>query len=643
VTSHDEGLDALFAVNPANGAFAHCVAFATLVTADKKEQAGYTTDRRAFLGRFGTAERPQAVCSDQALPRVTGAGLDPCFALQSHCRIEPAQTWTGAWLLGEAENFDTARKLLSELQASPAPLERLDEELEAVRAHWEGLVSGIQISTPATELDLMFNGWLTYQNVSCRLWARTAFYQSGGAYGFRDQLQDASALIYLDPLVTRTQILQHASHQFVEGDVMHWWHPPISKGIRTRFSDDLLWLPYVVSFYISTTGDDTILAEQALFVQARRLNPGEDEAFLFPTDSGTQADIYEHCCLALDRSLTVGPHALPLMGTGDWNDGMNRVGREGTGESVWLGFFLHFVLEAFIPLVADRRDEARLGRYRGYLDDLSQALNDAGWDGAWYRRAYYDNGEPLGSVRSDECRIDAIAQAWAVISGVAPADRASSALDAMEEHLVDEEAGIIRLLTPPFDKTRNDPGYIRGYLPGIRENGGQYTHGVLWGVKALFEADRHETATRLLSMLSPVSHADIDRYKVEPYVIAADVYAVEPHVGRGGWTWYTGSAGWMYRIILESLLGFRVDKGDRLIVQPRIPETWPGFELSYRMPATSTLYRIKASRGNAGKTPMLVFVDGAEACVEKGAAIIPLANDGQEHQVRLLLGGSSAC
>jgi cyclic beta-1,2-glucan synthetase len=330
------------------------------------------------------------------------------------------------------------------------------------------------------------------------------------------------------------------------------------------------------------------------------------------------------------------------MGTGDWNDGMNRVGREGRGESVWLGFFLHYVLEAFMPLVAERHDRARLRRYHEYLEALSNSLNDAGWDGAWYRRAFYDDGTPMGSVHSDECRIDAIAQAWAVISGVASKDRADSALDAMEAQLVDEAAGIIRLLVPPFDKTTHDPGYIRGYLPGIRENGGQYTHGVLWAVKALFEAGRHEKATRLLSMLSPLSQTEIDRYKVEPYVIAADVYGVEPHVGRGGWTWYTGSAGWMYRIILESLLGFRISRGDRLLLQPRIPRSWPGYRLSYRMPATSTRYRVEVTRDDAAQAPFSVFIDGRAGSVEDGAAIVPLTDDGGEHEVRLLLdaGGS---
>ncbi|HEU0016253.1 MAG TPA: hypothetical protein VFQ45_21420, partial [Longimicrobium sp.] len=415
-----------------------------------------------------------------------------------------------------------------------------------------------------------------------------------------------------------------------------WWHPPLSKGIRTRFSDDLLWLPYIAAFYLRSTGDATLLDEQVRFLTAPHLEPGQDEEFLAPRDSKQQGDVYEHCCRAIDRSLTRGAHGLPLMGTGDWNDGMNRVGRSGRGESVWLGFFLHGILDDWIPLCRARGDAERAERYGQYRAELAAALNDAGWDGEWYRRAYYDDGTPLGTASGGECRIDAIAQAWAVLSGVAPPDRAESALDAMERELVSEREGIIRLLAPAFDRTPHDPGYIKGYLPGVRENGGQYTHAALWAVRALAEAGRVERAAPLLAMLSPVSHGrkpeEVAVYRAEPYVLAADVYGVEPHVGRGGWTWYTGSAGWMFRVALESILGFTLRGGDAIVLRPRIPAAWPGFTLRWRAP-DGTRYTIAVTRGDA----MAATLDGAAVAIEGDAAIIPLLRDGAEHRADVTL------
>ena len=546
------------------------------------------------------------------------------------------------FLLGEAEDTDRARALVRDYQDAAVA----NESLVEVRRFWRELLGRVQVRTPAPAIDLMVNGWLAYQNLSCRIWGRSAFYQSGGAYGFRDQLQDASAMLWLRPELTRRQIVLHASHQFVEGDVLHWWHPPLGKGMRTRFADDLLWLPYVTTFYVRSTGDASVLDEPARFVTARPLEPGEDEAYLVPEDAGTGASVYEHCCLALDRSLTRGAHGLPLMGVGDWNDGMNRVGREGRGESVWLGFFLFQILGEFLPFCEQRGDTARAERYQAYLAQLGEALNDGGWDGAWYRRAYYDSGAPLGAAENDECRIDTIAQAWAVLSGAAPPERAEQALDAMEEHLVSEREGIIRLLTPAFDRTPHDPGYIKGYLPGVRENGGQYTHAALWAVRALAELGRCERAAPLLEMLSPVhhgrSHAAVHVYRTEPYVIAADVYGVAPHVGRGGWTWYTGSAGWMYRVALESVLGLRLEAGDRLVLRPCIPAAWPGFTVRYRLPADDTMYELQVTRAADGATQ--VQVDGAagEARVEDGAVVIPLRRDGGEHRVTVALGGDVA-
>ncbi|HEU4563907.1 MAG TPA: hypothetical protein VFS05_04620 [Gemmatimonadaceae bacterium] len=631
-SARDPETGAVLAVNRFNGEFSSLVAFAAAV-APRDTPVHATASRAAFLGPRGSAERPAAVERADVLDGLTGEGLDPCAALQVTVTVAPGETVERAFLLGEAESADAAREIVRRLRAPGA----VEAALEEVTTFWRRLVCAVHIETPSPALDLMVNGWLSYQNLSCRMWGRSAYYQSGGAFGFRDQLQDSSALLYLSPELTRRQILLHAAHQFVEGDVLHWWHPPLSKGMRTRFSDDLLWLPYITAFYVGRTGDHSVLDEEAGFVTARQLEPGEDEAFLIPGRADERATVYEHCRRALDRSLTAGAHGLPLMGVGDWNDGMNRVGREGRGESVWLGFFLAEILDDFIPIAERRGDREQAARWRAYRERLGAALNDAGWDGAWYRRAYYDNGAPLGSSQSDECRIDTIAQAWAVISGVAPRDRAEMALDAMEAQLVSEEERIIRLLTPAFDKTPHDPGYIKGYLPGVRENGGQYTHGALWAVRALAEAGRCERAAPLLAMLSPVSHTrtpdEVAVYMAEPYVIAADVYGVAPHVGRGGWTWYTGSAGWMFRVALESILGMELVDGDRILLRPCIPDAWPGFTLRWRLPGGETTYEIVVRRGPNPEGETTVRIDGEAGVVEDGAIVIPLVPDGGLHSV----------
>ena len=638
VTERDSATGAIFAVNRRNGEFSDRVAFAAPVVPATGAAGQGTADRTAFLGRYGSVAAPAALRGSAPLDGRAGAGLDPCAAFQVPLDVGPDESVECAFLLGQAESGPAARALVSRYRDVAA----IDAALRDARAFWSDTLAGVQVATPSAALDVMVNGWLAYQNLSCRVWGRSAFYQSGGAFGFRDQLQDSSALLYLLPELTRRQIVLHAAHQFVEGDVLHWWHPPLSKGMRTRFSDDLLWLPYIATFYLEATGDASVLDEEAPFVTARQLEPGEDETFLVPEDSGQRADVYEHCCRALDRSLTKGVHGLPLMGTGDWNDGMNRVGREGRGESVWLGFFLFDILNHFIPHCERRGDEARAARYRAYRSHLAAAVNadDGGWDGAWYRRANYDDGAPLGSAANDECRIDTIAQGWSVLSGAAPPDRAAQALDAMERYLVSEREGIIRLLTPAFDKTPHDPGYIKGYLPGVRENGGQYTHGALWAVRALAEFGRNERAAPLLEMLSPVSHArtasEVAVYQTEPYVIAADVYGVAPHVGRGGWTWYTGSAGWMYRVALESVLGFRLSGGDAIALRPCIPDAWPGFTLRYGVPGDAATYEIVVRRAADGAT--VATVDGAALAVDDGAVVIPLHRDGAAHHVAVTLG-----
>ncbi|MGH6944229.1 MAG: GH36-type glycosyl hydrolase domain-containing protein, partial [Geminicoccaceae bacterium] len=475
-TRTDPKTGMLLASNPLRGEFSDRVAFTAAIPGREGDGVHFTADRASFIGRNGSPARPAALMRTSVLDRRAGAGLDPCAALQITMALAPGETVECAFLLGEAEDESAARALADHYRS----LSSIDRAFDEVRGFWQDLIPTLQVKTPSPALDLMFNGWLVYQTLCCRLWARSAYYQSGGAFGFRDQLQDAAALVHLRPDLTREQILLHAAHQFVEGDVLHWWHPPASRGVRTRFADDLLWLPLVTAYYVESTGDRALLDEEVRFLEARALEEGEDEAYLLPVDSGQRASVYEHCCRALDRSLTQGAHGLPLMGTGDWNDGMNRVGREGRGESVWLGFFLYEILGRFAPICRARDDARRAERYEAHRAHLLEAVNDAGWDGGWYRRAYYDDGTPLGSAANDECRIDALAQAWAVISGAAPRERASRAIDAALAELVSEEEGLIRLLAPPFDRTEQDPGYIKGYVPGIRENGGQYTHAALW-------------------------------------------------------------------------------------------------------------------------------------------------------------------
>lgn len=635
-TGFDSAAVALYARNPEAGEFAPGTAFAAV---DATQRVSWAADRRMFLGQPGSMSNPEAVRDGGPLNHAIGA--QPCAALHVALDLSPGEVREVSFFVGEVGDAAELAPLLARYRAPGA----VEAALAQVRKFWRDTVGGMHIETPAPEIDLMVNGWLPYQNLACRMWGRTAFYQSGGAYGFRDQLQDAASLIYLRPDLTRRQILTNAAHQFVEGDVLHWWHPPLSKGMRTRFADDLLWLPYLTAYYIAVTGDAAVLSEQARFVKAEFLEPDEDERFLVPEDSGTSAEVYEHCCRAIDRSLTKGVHGIPLFGCGDWNDGMSRVGREGKGESVWMGFFLYTILGDFLPWCDARGDADRAQRYRTFRAELLQSLNDAGWDGDWYRRAWYDNGAPLGSKASDECQIDALAQAWAVMSGVASPERAQKALDALEQHLISDQDKLIRLLTPAFENTPNDPGYIKGYVAGVRENGGQYTHAALWVVKAMAMAGRRDRAAELLRMLSPVSHssstADADRYKVEPYVIAADIYGVAPHVGRGGWTWYTGSAGWMYRVAVESLLGFSLEGGNTLRVAPCIPDSWPGFTLRYRL-ANGTQYDVEVSnpQGKA-QTVVSATLDGAPIASRLKDVSVPLRRDGATHRLHITLGSGT--
>jgi cellobiose phosphorylase len=637
--------DSLRAVNLAAGDFQGGIAFCSLsVDGTTTTGRSLTCDRASFLGRFGMPESPAALQPGQSLDGATGHGFDPCFAQQQSFAIESGAEVECVLLLGEGMSEEEATELVDKYRRASAARAALDN----IRSAWRNGLGRLQVETPSKKLNLMVNGWLPYQTLGCRLWARSGFYQSSGAFGFRDQLQDAGNLLALEPRLARDQILLHARHQFVDGDVLHWWHPePIDRGLRTRFSDDLLWLPLITADYVRGTGDVEILDEHLPFIKGPALHEGEDEVYITPEKTDIKASLYEHCCRTIDRSLTTGAHGLPLMGCGDWNDGMNRVGRDGRGESVWLGFFLFKILGDFLPYCRGRNDDARVTRYSAHREKLQVALNEGGWDGEWYRRAYYDNGDPLGSKQNDECRIDAIAQAWAVISGAAPPDRAHSCMAAMSRELISESDGIIRLLTPPFVNTPNDPGYIKGYVAGIRENGGQYTHAACWAVMALALQGENDLALRLWEMLAPISHGESEHaanhYKGEPYVLPGDVYGAPPHVGRCGWSWYTGSSGWLYRVALESILGIRIEDGRTLVICPCVPDEWPAYEviLNRTAPSGSAADRcvIRVENPNArARSIVQALSDGMEIPVTDRAVRIPLRDDGGQQQVRIVLG-----
>ncbi len=633
VTERDQESGATLARNAYNNEFASRVVF----TAMNPAPASATCDRKSFLGRNGDAAHPAALSRTKLDDRF-GAGLDPCAALQCVIELAPGQSSEIIVLLGESESEENVRELVARYLESRA----VDEAYERVVSHWDETLSSVEVRTPDEAMNLMLNRWLLYQTLACRVRARSAFYQSGGAYGFRDQLQDVMALAYAKPELAREQILRAAAHQFKEGDVQHWWHPPTGRGVRTRISDDLLWLPYVTNFYTRVTGDTQILDEVIPFLEAPLLAEGEDDSYLHPQVSSEQAALYEHCLRAIDRSLATGERGLPLMGAGDWNDGMNRVGNGGKGESVWLAWFLHSTLEGFAPLCdarPDSEDRERAARYREHMTKLKAAIEENAWDGDWYVRAYFDDGTPLGSARNDECRIDAIAQSWGVLSGAADKQRAAHAMAAVETHLIRRGDGLVLLFTPPFDQGAQDPGYIKGYVPGVRENGGQYTHAALWTLTAYAMLGDGDRAGELFALLNPINHAStragLHKYRVEPYVAAGDVYAMPPHTGRGGWTWYTGSAAWMYRAGLESILGFQL-RGDRLRIDPSIPRGWREFEITYRHGRRgATRYHIKVENPHGICHGIAKLeIDGK---VQQSSEIV-LADDAQSHEVRMILG-----
>jgi cellobiose phosphorylase len=546
--------------------------------------------------------------------------------------LDPEEQTEIVFLLGQAESADEARSMAQRFRTPEA----FEEAFNTTTSWWDGLLDTVQIKTPDLAVDFLVNRWLLYQDLSCRLWGRSAFYQSGGAYGFRDQLQDVMALVYAAPHIARAQVVRTAARQFFEGDVQHWWHPASGAGVRTRISDDLLWLPLVTAHYVRITGDSAILDESIPFLEGKVLDEHEDEAYYSPNVSQEHGSLLEHCRRAVKKGLTSGPHGLPLMGTGDWNDGLNRVGIEGKGESVWLAWFLVAVLNDFAELLALRSGDAEAATCREQAQTLAKTVEDQAWDGEWYRRAYFDDGTPLGSSQSDEAKIDSLPQSWSVISGAGDPNRAEQAMKSVQERLVRKEDKLVLLFTPPFDKTPHDPGYIKGYPPGVRENGGQYTHGSLWVPLALARMGKGDDAVEILRMMNPAEHArtpeEVARFKTEPYVAAADIYALQGHVGRGGWTWYTGSAGWMYRVWLEEIVGFHL-RGDKLTISPCIASTWEGFTLHYRYRTAEYEIAVENPK-HVCRGVELVEVDGSEIADK----IVSLVDDGAPHKVRVRLG-----
>jgi len=626
VTEIDANGGALLARNAFNPEFADRVAFFDVDEATRT----LSGDRAEFIGRNGTLRRPAALLRARLSGKV-GAAMDPCAAIQVPFDLGDGQSRDVIFRLGAGHGVDNTSSLVQRFRKAGTARAALD----AVRDHWRRMLGAVQVRTGQPALDVLTNGWLLYQVIACRLWGRSGFYQSGGAFGFRDQLQDAMALVHAAPSLLREQLLRCASRQFREGDVQHWWHPPSGRGVRTHCSDDYLWLPLAAWRYVSCTGDRDVLDERSPFLEGRQVREGEDSYYDLPVQSAESADLYGHCVRAIRHALKFGAHGLPLMGSGDWNDGMNNVGLHGRGESVWLAFFLYHVLTRFAEVATLRGDAPFATQCRGEAMKLRAQIERHAWDGAWYRRAYFDDGTPLGTSTAAECQIDSIAQSWSVLSGAGEAARARTAMNSLDQRLVDREQALIKLLDPPFDKSKPDPGYIKGYLPGVRENGGQYTHAGIWASMAFAALGDGQRACELLDMLNPINHSlspdAANRYKVEPYVVTADVYAKAPHVGRGGWSWYTGSAGWLYRLIIESILGLHLE-GDRLRIAPCIPRSWSGFTIAYRHHETS--YEIAVVQTPAESASLRILLDGEEQLDQT----IALANDGIAHVISVSLG-----
>jgi cyclic beta-1,2-glucan synthetase len=627
IPSFENESSSLMARNSYSAEFSDRVAF---LTSDRPAH-GITTDRHEFLGSLGSRDEPEALCRVGLSGKVE-PGFDPCAALQVHLNFNPGEELKLIFALGQGVDEAAAR----ELALTYSQPEKTEDSFNNLTDRWDQLLGSTQVETPSSEMNLVLNRWLLYQTLSSRIWGRTGFYQSSGAYGFRDQLQDVLAMLTVDPDTSREHILRAAKHQFDAGDVLHWWHPPSGRGVRTRITDDLLWLVYVTAEYVQVTGDRSILNEEVPFKLGESLEEGEEERYSNFETSQETATIFEHCRRALERGDTEGPHGLPLIGGGDWNDGMNRVGIEGKGESVWLAWFLCENHQRFAELCLINEDASLAEVHRQRAAQLVDTINQQGWDGHWYRRAYYDDGEPLGSKQSKECKIDSLPQSWSVLTQGAPNERQTDAMQAVVDHLVQNDHRIIQLFTPPFDQTKHDPGYIKGYPPGIRENGGQYTHAAVWAAWAFAALGRGDQAFEYFSYLNPISHSlDIsaaNQYRVEPYVVAADVYSTAPFTGQGGWTWYTGSASWLYRFGIEGILGFK-RRGDHIIFDPCIPSTWDGFTFTYSYQESTYIIEVK-NPGHVQSGVKQVLLDGSPVEGQK----IPLRNDQHEYTVEVILG-----
>ncbi len=627
VSEYDSDHQALLARNPGNPDFGGRVAFA----AASQPLHGLTADRTEFLGRRGDLRRPAGL-DRIGLASTVGPGLDPCAALQLHVDLGPGESKEVHFLLGQGADRAEALGCIERFQEA----DRIEAAWRQSAESWDHRLETVQVRTPDPAMDLMLNRWLLYQTLACRIWARSAVYQSSGAYGFRDQLQDVMALSHAEPDIFRLHLLRAAQHQFEAGDVLHWWHPPSGRGVRTRFSDDLLWLPFAAAHYVTATGDAGVLDERIPFRQGPPLPPGETERYAQFDTAREPASLREHCRRALEKAAPAGVHGLPLMGCGDWNDGMNRVGVEGRGESVWLGWFLCATLARFAELdeLCGNRDQAETDRRRAR--EVAEAIEACAWDGAWYLRAFYDDGSPLGSAANRECQIDSVAQSWAVLSGAGDPGRAAQAMASVADRLVSAPDQLLLLLAPPFDRTPRDPGYIKGYPPGVRENGAQYTHAATWAVEAFARLGQGDRAEALFRMLNPIYHADTpakaERYGVEPYVIAADISSAPSRRGRGGWTWYTGSSGLMYRLGLETILGIR-RMGRSLRIDPCIPKAWPSFQVTYRAGQTTFLIDVENPEG-VNRGVQMVTLDGSVISDQR----VPLLADGGRHQVRVRLG-----
>ncbi len=625
VSEIDQSSGALFARNSYNTEFNGRIAFFD-VDETSRTVSG---DRMEFLGRGGTLSAPAAMTRIRLSGRV-GAALDPCAAIQVVFDLEPGQEREIVFRLGVGSDVEDARRIVQQFRGPAAARTALDKVWE----HWTHTLGAVNVETPDQALNLLANGWALYQTLACRLWARCATYQSGGAFGFRDQLQDVMALIYARPQLVRDHLLLCASRQFEEGDVQHWWHPPTGRGVRTKCSDDYLWLPRAVSCYIRATGDSGVLDELVGFLQGRMLKADEESYYDMPGNSEEVTSLYDHCTRAITHGLRFGTHGLPLMGSGDWNDGMDLVGRDGTGESVWLGFFLYDVLMDFVVIARAHEDELFAERCGDEAAELRKNINVSGWDGEWYRRAYFDDGTPLGSTTNQECQIDSISQSWSVLSGAGEPERSRRGMEAVDQHLVRREQGLVQLLSPPFDTSPLNPGYIKGYVPGVRENGGQYTHAAIWAAMAFAKLGDNRRAWELFGIINPMNHArtaeQVAIYKVEPYVMAADIYAVVPHIGRGGWTWYTGSAAWMYRFMMESLLGLRLEV-DHLRFEPCLPPEWAGFTIHYRYRGTVFHIKVMQVTGESGE------VRASLDQVPQQGGCIPLTDDHKEHWAEVLI------